>query len=178
MSEYAQDGENSNSALLVNVFPADFPSEHPLAGVEFQRDLERKAFVAGGSNYYAPAQLVGDFLESKPSTRVKVVNPTYRPGVTFTDLSRVLPMFVIDSLREAITALNQKIRGFSHRDAVLTGVETRTSAPVRLVRDEEMQSNVRGIYPAGEGAGYAGGIVSSAVDGLKVAEMIIEKYVN
>lgn len=175
MSEYAQDGENSNSALLVPVTPDDFGSDHPLAGIEFQREWERKAFVAGGSDYSAPAQLVGDFLNQKESSETKSVQPTYKPGIKLISLDGCLPDYVIESIREAIPLLDKKLKGFAHPDAVLTGNETRSSSPVRLERDENLESNIAGIYPAGEGAGHAGGIVSSAIDGLKVAEMVIAK---
>ena len=176
MSEYAQDGENSNSALLVPIKASDFDSDHPLSGIEFQRRWERKAFLAGGSDYSAPVQLVGDFLAKKPSTEIKSVKPSYTPGIKPTSLDTCLPDYVLDSLREALPLLDNKIRGFAYPEAVLTGVETRSSSTVRMGRDEQFQSNITGIYPAGEGAGYAGGIVSSAIDGIKVAETIIEKY--
>jgi len=175
MSEYAQDGENSNSALLVPVTPADYNSDHPLAGIDFQREWERKAFEVGGGDYSAPAQLVGDFLNKKASTEIKSVKPTYKPGVKLTSLDLCLPYYVVESLREALPLLDKKLKGFAHPDAILTGNETRSSSTVRLERDEKMESNIAGIYPAGEGAGHAGGIVSSAIDGLKVAEVIIEK---
>ena len=174
MSEYAQDGKNSNSALLVNVNERDFESDHPLAGVEFQKKWEKKAFELGGNNFYAPVQLVGDFLDGVKSTKLNSIKPTYKPGVTPTSLDGCLPNFVINSLREALPKLDQKIHGFAHPDAVLTAIETRSSSPLRITRDKEtMQSNIAGIFPAGEGAGYAGGIVSSAVDGLMVSEAII-----
>jgi hypothetical protein len=178
MSEYAQDGKNSNSALLVPVTPIDFNSDHPLAGVEFQRQWERKAYLAGGSNYFAPIQLVGDFLKKEIKKEIKSVKPSYQPGVNFASLDSCLPDYVIESLREAIPLLGKKIKGFSHPDAILTGVETRSSSPVRLERNEKYEANIAGIYPAGEGAGHAGGIVSSAIDGLRVAEAIIEKYIK
>jgi uncharacterized protein len=178
MSEKAQDGRNSNSALLVNVLPTDFESEHPLAGIKFQRHWEEKAYKAGGGHYKAPTQLVGDFLENKPSVRLKNVSPTYAPGVTMTTLNDCLPDYIVDSLREALPILNRKIKGFASPEAVLIGVESRSSAPVKIVRDENFQSNIKGIYPAGEGAGYAGGIISSAIDGLKVAEAIIMQFAN
>jgi len=175
MSEYAQDAENSNSALLVNVWPKDFESDHPLAGLEFQRELEKKAFHLGGENYNAPVQLVGDFLKKKKSTAIKSIKPSYKPGVTLASLDDCLPEFVATSLREALPKLDNKISGFAHPDAVLTAIETRSSSPLRIIRDEEsLQSNIKGIYPAGEGAGYAGGIVSSSVDGMRVSEAIIE----
>lgn len=173
MSECAQDGQNSNSALLVNIFPKDFDSNHPLAGVEFQKKWEKKAFKAGGKNYYAPAQLVGDFLKQISSKNIGNILPTYKPGVLMTSLDNCLPTYVIESIREALPIFNKKIKGFANPDAVLTGIETRSSAPVRFERDESFQSSIAGIYPTGEGAGYAGGIVSSAVDGMKVAESII-----
>ncbi len=178
MSEYAQDGVNSNSALLVPVTPEDFGSDHPLAGIGFQRRWERAAYLAGGSNYYAPVQLVGDFLRGRVSSEIKSVKPSYRPGINFAPLASCLPNYVIASLQEAIPLLDKKIKGFAHPDAVLTGVETRSSAPVRIERDEKYQSNISGIYPAGEGAGHAGGIVSSAIDGLIIAEAIIQKYIS
>ncbi|MFA6194343.1 MAG: FAD-dependent monooxygenase [Patescibacteria group bacterium] len=178
MSEYAQDGVNSNSALLVPVTPADFGSTHPLAGIEFQRRWERAAYLAGGGNYCAPVQLVGDFLRGRASSETKSIKPSYRPGINLTSLDSCLPDYVIASLKEAIPLLDRKIKGFSHPEAVLTGVETRSSSPVRLERNAKCESNILGIYPAGEGAGHAGGIVSSAIDGLAAAEAIIEKYIE
>jgi len=178
MSEYAQNGENSNSALLVPVTPDDFKSNHPLAGIEFQRTWERKAYLAGGSDYCAPAQLVGDFLQARASRGIKSVKPSYRPRVKLTSLDSCLPDYVLASLRAALPLMNNKIKGFAQPEAILTGVETRSSAPVRLVRNEKCESNISGIYPAGEGAGYAGGIVSSAIDGLTVAEALIAKYLK
>ncbi len=178
MSEYAQDGENSNSALLVSVLPDDFSSAHPLAGIEFQRQWERQAFVAGGGDYSAPAQLVGDFLAGRPSMAAGRTKPSYRPGVKMTSLDGCLPDFILSSLRQAIPLLNRKIKGFADPEAVLTGVETRSSSPLRLFRGDDFESNIRGLYPAGEGAGYAGGIVSSALDGLAVAEAVIDKHSN
>lgn len=175
MSEYAQDSENSNSALLVPIKCSDFASDHPLAGIEFQREWERKAFLAGGSDYSAPIQLVGDFLEKRASTEIKSVKPSYKPGVKPTILDSCLPNYVLESLREALPLLDTKIKGFAHPEAVLTGVETRSSSTIRIERNESYESNISGIYPAGEGAGHAGGIVSSAIDGLKVAEAIIGK---
>jgi len=175
MSQYAQDGKNSNSALLVPVTPSDFESDSPLAGIEFQRKWEKAAFLAGGSDYSAPVQLVGDFIANRPSKEIKSVKPTYRPGVKPTSLDTCLPEYVLESLREAIPLLERKIKGFANPEAVLTGVETRTSSTIRIERDENFESNIKGIYPAGEGAGHAGGIVSSAIDGLKVAEAIISK---
>lgn len=176
MSKYAQDGVNSNSALLVPVTPTDFSSDHPLAGIEFQRQWERAAYLAGGSDYSAPGQLVGDFLERKASTKIKNVIPSYQPGVKLTSLDSCLPKYVVESIREALPLMDKKLKGFASPEAILTGVETRSSSPVRLERDEKCESNILGVYPAGEGAGQAGGIVSSALDGLRVAEIIIEKY--
>ncbi len=175
MSKYAQDGENSNSALLVPIKVSDFASDNPLAGIEFQQKWEKKAFIAGGSDYSAPVQLVGDFLEKRASTEIKKVKPSYKPGVKPTSLDSCLPDYVLESLREALPLLDNKIKGFAHPEAILTGVETRSSSTIRIERNEGFESNIAGIYPAGEGAGHAGGIVSSAIDGMKVAEMIIEE---
>lgn len=176
MSEFAQDGANSNSALLVPVTPEDFPSDHPLAGIEFQRFWERRAFQAGGGNYLAPAQLVGDFLAGKPSKKALRMKPTYSRAVLFGSIEMCLPDFVTASLKAALPLMEKKIKGFAHPEAILTAIETRSSAPVRIIRGENRESKTSGLYPAGEGAGYAGGIVSSAVDGLATAEKIIEKY--
>lgn len=173
MSRHARAGANANSALLVGVEPSDLGSDHPLAGVDFQRRWERRAFELGGSDYRAPAQLVEDFLAGRPSRRLGDVRPTYRPGVALADLTECLPVYVAATMREALVGLDRKLRGFARPDALLTGVETRSSSPVRLVRGEDMQSqSLRGLYPAGEGAGYAGGIVSAAVDGMRVAEAV------
>jgi len=176
MSEYKRDGRNANSALLVGVSPDDFGSGHPLAGVEFQRKWERLAYEAGGGNYKAPAQLVGDFLNDRVSTGLGEVIPTYKPGVVFADLRACLPGYVIDTLKEAIVYFGTRLKGFDKADSVLTGVETRSSSPVRITRDADYMSSIKGLYPVGEGSGYAGGIMSSAVDGLKVAEKIMEIY--
>ncbi len=176
MSQYSRAERNANAALVVNVNPEDFPGDYktnPLAGIDFQRQWESAAFVAGGGTYDAPAQRVGDFLAGRPSTRLGEVEPSYQPGVHMTDLASCVPPYVIEALREAIPAFDKQIRGFAMEDAVLTGVETRTSSPVRITRNAEYQSlNTRGLYPAGEGAGYAGGILSAAVDGIKVAEAV------
>ena len=176
MSQYSRAERNANAALVVNVNPEDFPGDcknNPLAGIDFQRHWEAAAFVAGGGDYCAPAQRIGDFLAGRPSTRLGEVEPSYQPGVRMTDLAGCVPPYVIDALREAIPAFDRQIRGFAMADAVLTGVETRTSSPVRITRDMNCQSlNTRGLYPAGEGAGYAGGILSAAVDGIKVAEQV------
>lgn len=175
MSLYGQNNTNSNSALLVPVMPADFGSDHPLAGIEFQRQWEKKAFEVGGSTYEAPAQLVGDFLAGRPSRKLGIVKPSYLPGVRLTSIDACLPDYVTRSLKKALPLMDNKIRGFAHPEAILTAIETRSSAPVRVLRSEDCQSNILGIYPCGEGAGYAGGIVSSAIDGLTVAESIINK---
>lgn len=176
MSEYAQNSINSNSALLVNINPSDFGNDHPLAGIAFQRELERKAFIAGWSNYNAPAQLVGDFLAGKPSTKPGSIDTTFKPELTFTDLSKCLPDFVVEALRAWLPELDKKIKWFAHKDAILIGVEARTSAVVRFYRDEKCESNISGMYPTGEWAGYAGWITSSAIDGLIVAENVVKKY--
>ncbi len=172
MSQYSRSERNANSGIVVNVTPEDYPGG-PLAGIEFQRKWEERAFELGGRNYEAPGQLVGDFLKGKPSTQFGSVQPSYTPGVHLCDLGTALPDYVIEALREAIPAFDKDIKGFSMHDAVLTGVETRTSSPVRITRGENYQSlNTAGLYPSGEGAGYAGGILSAAVDGIKVAEAL------
>lgn len=176
MSEYAQNGINSNSALLVPISVSDFKSTHPLAGVEFQRYWEKKAYDLGGSNYQAPAQLVGDFLAGRQSTEIKSVKPSYPLGVKLTSLEHCLPDYVVNSLKKALPVMAKKIAGFDHSEAILTGVETRSSSPVRIDRNQRLESNIAGLYPIGEGAGYAGGIVSSAIDGMIAAETIISKY--
>jgi len=172
MSQYSRNERNANAGIVVGITPQDYPGS-PLAGVELQRHWEAQAFVAGGGNYAAPAQRVGDFLAGRASTTLGSVVPSYRPGVTPTDLSSCLPEYAITAIREALTAFGRQIKGFDMEDAVLTGVETRTSSPVRIRRGDDFQSvNVRGLYPAGEGAGYAGGILSAGVDGIKVAEAV------
>ncbi len=180
MSEHARDKANANSGFLVNVVPSDFGSDKPLAGVYFQEKYEKLAYKLGGNNYNAPVQLVGDFLQDKVSTSIGEVEPSYKPGYTFVDLRECLPKFVTDTMKEALVKLNNKLEGFSMYDAVLTGVETRSSSPIRIVRNEDtLESfNIRNLYPCGEGAGYAGGIVTAAVDGIKCAEKIIERYSN
>ncbi|MBQ8876603.1 MAG: FAD-dependent monooxygenase [Clostridia bacterium] len=173
MSNFARDGENANAALIAQVTRADFDSDHPLAGVEFQRKIERAAFRAGGETYAAPVQLVGDFLQDKVSSSFGEVHPTYAAGTAFADLRAVLPTPVIDTLKTALTDMDRRLHGFANPSAVLTGVESRTSSPVRIERDETLQSiSTLGLYPCGEGAGYAGGITSSAADGLRVATAI------
>ena len=172
MSQYSRNERNANSGIVVGITPADYPG-HPLAGIAFQRQWESRAFVLGGENYNAPGQLVGDFIADRPSTALGAVTPSYTPGVTLGDLSTALPDYVITAIREALPVFDRQIRGFAMADAVLTGVETRTSAPIRITRNDVCQSlNTRGLFPAGEGAGYAGGILSAAVDGIKVAEAV------
>jgi uncharacterized FAD-dependent dehydrogenase len=207
MSQYSRNERNANSGLVVNVDPPDYPQDdaswvaafgaddgpryaaqsralvqpavHPLAGVVLQRQLESRAFEVGGSNYEAPAQRVGDFLAAQPSTRLGGVVPSYKPGVLPTDLAQVLPEFVVTAMREALPAFGRKIKGYDMADAVLTGVETRTSSPLRITRGEDFQSlNTRGLFPAGEGAGYAGGILSAGVDGIKVAEAVARELLG
>lgn len=174
MSRYARNKENANSALLVGVEPKDFGGDHPLQGMYWQRELEEKAFQAGGGNYKAPAQLVGDLLKNRASTKLGEVKPSYTPGVELGDLGSVLPAFVIETMQLGLCEMNKRLNGFSSFDAVLTGVESRSSSPIRIIRDETLQSNIKGLYPCGEGAGYAGGIMSAAVDGLKCAEKVSE----
>lgn len=173
MSQYSRAERNANSGIVVELRPGvDYPDD-PLAGMAFQRKWERKAFEAGGGDYRAPAQRVGDFLAGRPSTTLGDVVPSYKPGVTPTDLSKCLPDFVVETLREALPKFDRKIRGFAMEDAVMTGVETRTSSPLRIPRNEAGQSiNTPGLYPAGEGAGYAGGILSASMDGIRIAEAV------
>lgn len=182
MSQYSRNERNANAGIVVGIEPKDFPgwegdgngaTGDALAGIELQRTLESNAYVLGGSNYHAPGQLVGDFVAGKPSTALGSVTPSYKPGVTPTDLREALPAYAIEAMREAFPAFGRKVKGFDLHDAVLTGVETRTSSPIRITRGEDLQSlNVRGLYPAGEGASYAGGILSAGVDGIKVAEAV------
>ena len=175
MSNADRGGENANAALLVSVKPEDFPGAGPLAGMEWQRRIEEAAFRAGGGDYRAPAQLVGDFLQGRPSDGPGRVLPTYRPGVTWCDLNEVFPQRIAAALREAIPQLEGSLKGFSHPESVLTAPETRSSSPVRILRDETRQSALVGLYPTGEGAGYAGGIMSAALDGMQTAEAIIAR---
>jgi uncharacterized FAD-dependent dehydrogenase len=196
MSQYSRKERNANAGIVVAIDTQDFPREftteglaqvahtlpdgsaHPLAGMALQRQLESNAYVLGGSNYEAPGQLVGDFIAQRASTQFGAVQPSYKPGVHLTDLVTALPAYAIGAIREALPAFGRKIKGFDRADAVLTGVETRTSSPLRIERAEDFQSvNVRGLYPAGEGAGYAGGILSAAVDGIKVAEAVASAMV-
>ena len=170
MSQYSRAERNANSAIVVGIDPSDYPGD-ALAGIELQRQLERNAYQLGGENYDAPAQKVGDFLKGKSSEELGSVEPSYKPGIKLTDLSGALPDFCIEAIREAIPVFNRKVKGFALADALLTGVETRTSAPICIKRGKDMQSiNTTGLYPAGEGAGYAGGIMSAAIDGIKIAE--------
>ena len=169
MSVFKRDGRNANSAILVNVTPTDFSSSSPLAGIEFQKDLEEKAFIAGGSNYFAPIQKLGDYLNNSLSFEFGKVLPTYLPGTTFYNLNNIFPNFVNTTMKKAFIHFDKQIHGFANPDTLLTGVETRSSSPVKIVRGENCMSNIEGIYPCGEGAGYAGGIMSAAVDGIKCA---------
>ena len=173
MSYFARDKQNANSALLVSITPDDFESEHPLAGVEYQRNLERNAFLFGGGAYRAPAQKVSDFLNGIPSENFSALTPSYALGVTPCNLNSIFPDYISESLREGLLIFDKKLAGFAYPDAVMTGVESRSSSPVRIVRDDMFSSSLRGLYPCGEGAGYAGGIMSAAVDGIRVAERIL-----
>ena len=172
MSRFARSGKNANAAILCSVLPEDFPENDVLAGIEFQKKYERAAFLAGGSNFQAPAQLLADFMQARPLAGPASVLPSYPLGVKWTDLSVCLPGFACDALKEAFPLLDKKMTGFYDPEAVLTGIESRSSSPVRILRDETLQASVKGIYPCGEGAGYAGGIMSAAVDGIKTAEAI------
>jgi uncharacterized FAD-dependent dehydrogenase len=172
MSQYSRNERNANAGIVVGITPEDFPGG-PMAGIAFQRQWEARAFELGGGTYAAPAQLIGDFIARRPSTKLGTVEPSYKPGVHLTDLSTALPEYVTEAIREALPQIDRKIRGFAMNDAILTGVETRTSSPIRIKRRDDFQSmNVKGLYPAGEGAGYAGGIYSAAIDGIEVAEAL------
>jgi uncharacterized FAD-dependent dehydrogenase len=176
MSYYSRNEDNSNSALLVGVSPDDFKSDHPLAGMYLQRETENKAFIAGGSNYYAPVTTVKDFINDTLPSRIGKVKPSYKPGYKFAKPEEYLPDYICESLKAGIKEFGKKIQGFDIDDAVITGIESRSSSPVRIERNENLESvSLNGLYPCGEGAGYAGGIVSAAVDGMKCAEKIIEK---
>jgi uncharacterized FAD-dependent dehydrogenase len=178
MSQYSRNERNANAGMVVGIDPRDYPGG-PLAGVALQRQLESNAFVLGGGTYEAPGQLVGDFLAGRPSTQLGSVEPSYKPGVKLGDLYAALPGYAIEALREALPAFGRKIKGFDMPDAVLTGVETRTSSPLKITRGEDYQSlNVRGLYPAGEGASYAGGILSAGVDGIRVAEALAAQMLS
>jgi hypothetical protein len=173
MSQYSRNERNANAAIVVGITPQQDYPEHVLAGIDLQRKLEQLAFELGGSDYSAPAQLVGDFLNKQASTALSTTQPSYRPGIRLGDLSRALPDYAIAAIREAIPAFNKQIKGFAMPEALLTGVETRTSSPICIKRGKDFQNiNTRGLYPAGEGAGYAGGILSAGIDGIKVAEAI------
>jgi uncharacterized FAD-dependent dehydrogenase len=180
MSQYSRNERNANAGIVVGIAPQDYRQDgrmdgavSPLDGMAFQRFWESRAFELGGGGYVAPGALVGDFLRGRPSTALGSVEPSYKPGVAMTDLGASLPPYAIEAVREALPAFERQIRGFAMADAVLTGVETRTSSPLRITRGKDLQSlNVRGLYPAGEGAGYAGGIMSAAVDGIEVAEAL------
>ncbi|WP_432666865.1 hypothetical protein R9X47_10970 [Wukongibacter baidiensis] len=178
MSEHARDKANANSALLVSVVPEDFEGDHPLAGMHFQRKWEEKAYNLGGGGYIAPAQLVGDFLDDRESKSLGEVKPSYEPGIKLTNMGECLPSYVIEAMKEAIVNMDRKLKGFGMDSAIITGVETRSSSPIRILRESKSleSANVNGLYPAGEGAGYAGGIVSAAVDGIKIAEKLISKH--
>jgi uncharacterized FAD-dependent dehydrogenase len=178
MSCHARNGRNANAALLVNVTPADFPGTDPLSGFAFQKTWEEKAFALGGHDFFAPVQRVEDFLKCRPTVRIGAITPTYSPGVTPADLHNCLPEYVTTTLQKALPYFGRQLAGFAHPDALLTGVETRSSSPVRLVRSETFESSISGLYVAGEGAGYAGGIMSAAADGIRVAEAIIGKFSN
>ena len=177
MSCSARDGENANAALLVTLHTEDFPGEGPLAGMYWQREIEQKAFIYAGSNYHAPAQLLGDFLENRASTEAKSVIPSYRPGVKWGDIREVLPARITSVLENAIPELGKKLKGFDSYDAVLTAPETRSSSPVRILRGKDFSSELQGLYPCGEGAGYAGGISSAAVDGMRCAEAVAKAMI-
>ncbi len=172
MSQYSRNERNANAGIVVGITPQDYPGD-ALAGVALQRQWEERAFELGGRDYHAPGQRVGDFLAGRASTEFGAVLPSYTPGVKLGDLSTALPDYAIIAIREALPMFDKQIKGFAMHDALLTGVETRTSSPIRIPRGENFQSvNIRGLYPAGEGAGYAGGILSAGVDGIKVAEAV------
>ena len=179
MSQYSRNERNANAAIVVGIDPEQDYPEHVLSGIDLQRDLEKLAYGLGGGDYKAPAQLISDFLQDNPSTELGAVTPSYSPGITLGDLSKALPDFAIAAIREAIPVFNRKIEGYAMDDAILTGVETRTSAPICIRRDKSFQSiNTYGLYPAGEGAGYAGGILSAAIDGIKVAEAVAKSILE
>ena len=169
MSYFSRNGKNANSAVLVNVTPFDFDSSNPLAGVDFQKRLEEKAFLLGGSNYFAPVQRFEDFDKNVTSEFIGDIVPSYKPGYTLSNLNTILPDFVSSTLKEGIKYFDNKLKGFASPDSILTGVETRSSSPVRILRDDDFVSNIGGIIPCGEGAGYAGGIMSASVDGIRCA---------
>ena len=176
MSYFSRAGKNANSALLVEVYPNDLPDDDVLSGIAFQRDLEHKAFIEGGSNYFAPVQKIGDILKDIPSTSINNIEPTFRPGVTPSDFRKIFPNFIYDSIKLGIIEMDKKIKGFGDENGILTAVESRSSSPIRIIRDKESLQSIKykGLYPCGEGCGYAGGIVSAGVDGIKCAEAIID----
>lgn len=174
MSKFARNGENANSAVLVNVTPEDCMGDNPLKGIYFQKELEEKAYELGGKKYHAPVQRVEDFLHNRRSDKIGSLKPSYRPGITLSNLNEILPHFVSQTLKEGILYFDTKLKGFANPDAILTGVETRSSSPVKIPRNEKLQSNYSGLYPCGEGAGYAGGIMTAAMDGIKVAKEILK----
>lgn len=174
MSYFARDGKNANSAVLVNIIPSDFGNS-TLGGIEFQKNLEKKAFILGGSNYFAPIQRFEDFNNNVKSEYIGNIKPSYMPGVTLSNLNDIMPEFVFQTLKEGIKYFDTKLHGFANPDSILTGMETRSSSPVKILRNERFVSNIDGIYPCGEGAGYAGGIMSASVDGIKCAIAAIEK---
>jgi uncharacterized FAD-dependent dehydrogenase len=177
MSQYSRNERNANAGIVVGITPDDYPGD-ALAGIHLQRELESRAFELGGRDYCAPGQLVGDFIRQRPSTTFGSVLPSYKPGVRLGNLAPSLPSFAIEAIREALPAFDRQIQGFAMADALLTGVETRTSSPVRIRRGVDFQSiSTRGLYPAGEGAGYAGGIMSAAIDGIRVAEAVAQSIV-
>jgi uncharacterized FAD-dependent dehydrogenase len=179
MSDYKRDKENANSALVVSVNSSDFQGSSPLAGMEFQRKYERLAYNVGGGGYAAPLQLAGDFINDRVTKKIGNIEPTYKPGYKFSDLRECLPSYVSDALKEGLQEFNKKIKKFSDNNSILTGIETRTSAPLRIIRNEKLQSiNAEGLFPSGEGAGFAGGIISAAVDGIKSAESIMKEYIS
>ncbi|NMG64705.1 hypothetical protein GPA19_07065 [Azoarcus indigens] len=175
MSQYSRNERNANAGIVVGITPEDYPGSGPLAGIALQRELESHAYELGGGDYLAPGQLVGDFVAGRPSQQLGSVEPSYKPGVRLGSLATALPGYAIDAMREAFPAFDRQIKGFAMHDAVLTGVETRTSSPLRITRGADCQSlNVKGLFPAGEGAGYAGGILSAGVDGIRVAEAVAQ----
>lgn len=178
MSYSKRDLENANSAVLVNVNPADLPEDNILSGIDFQRKLEEKAFIMGGSNYKAPVQLALDYINNKKSIKLGKVNPSYSIGYTLSNINDLFPNFVNETLREGLLKLNNKIKDFINKDTIITGVETRTSSPIRIDRDEDFNSSIKGLIPSGEGAGYAGGIMSAAVDGIRAAEHLIKQILK
>ena len=175
MSYFSRNGKNANSAVLVNITPEDFNSNNPLSGIDFQKDLEQKAFILGGSNYYAPIQRFEDFDKNVKSQFIGSIEPSYRPGFTLSNLNEIMPEFISRTLKNGIKYFDTKLNGFANPDSILTGMETRSSSPVRILRNEKLVSNINGIYPCGEGAGYAGGIMTAAVDGIKCAISVMKK---